>query len=249
MEVEKLGDIIWEYISEYFVYPENGLKKLFKFEFNLDEKIGGKLFDEVDKKKIFVGNWFENNFELKKVVTSKISNTDKHDDYHKWIVNEWGGIRSFQNFKLYDKFTSNFDEGKLTAKQFDSISSLSKIASFEHLEDYFIYDSRIATTLNWILLKSSCEVEKYFPIPEGRNSKFKYYSVNTIITLKYKDKKTEDLFYTKDEVYILYCKLIKKIYEKYRKEIDEPVFIEMLLFSLFENTIDEIHKSVEIIVK
>ncbi|MGP9668408.1 hypothetical protein ACT3TV_09865, partial [Psychrobacter sp. AOP31-A1-22] len=42
---------------------------------------------------------------------------------------------------------------KLSKKNFETISSLSKVASFLDPEKYFIYDARVAYSLNWLILK------------------------------------------------------------------------------------------------
>jgi hypothetical protein len=210
----------------------------------VDDKIGKQLFDEDDKKYIDSGDcWFEKNMWLKHHLSEKLKQPSQREEFHKWIVNGWGRIRSFKSFEMYEPFFTHLGRRLLDDEQFDHISSLSKIASFEHLKEYFIYDSRIATTLNWILLNSKANAKRFSPIPEGRNSDWKKYNMNTIIALIHGENVP---YYEKEETYILYCKLIKKIYDEHKKTIKEPVYIEMLLFALFDDTIQKIQKNVKI---
>lgn len=119
-------------------------------------------------------NQYLKNVEYEKSVDSK---------FHKvcyWIIKDWGGINLKEDKvqPLVDHFLEVKDAG------FDKIASISKVASFMFPDEFIIYDSRVAYSLNWIILKTNAG-NKYFPIPDGRNSKMTSFDMNTLIHIKY----------------------------------------------------------------
>jgi len=50
-------------------------------------------------------------------------------------------------------------------------------------EKHFIYDSRVTYSLNWIILSENAG-NRFFPIPEGQNSKMRAFEMNILICLK-----------------------------------------------------------------
>jgi hypothetical protein len=175
-----------------------------------------------------------------------------------WIIKDWGGINSGYNEKaqeLVEKFFTN--EKKSIG--FDRIASVSKVLSFMHPKEYVIYDSRVVTSLNWIILM--CEPlenkVKYFPVPEGRNAKIAAFNIETIIRLKNKSvfwnridediknknfisNRDEILFIDKKDAYQVFINLIKDInvilWEDSVRKV-YPFYTEMLLFSLSDDII------------
>ena len=65
---------------------------------------------------------------------------------------------------------------------YNRIANISKVASYMYPEKYCIYDSRVAYTLNWIILSQNTG-NMFFPIPEGRNSKMIAFDMRGLIRL------------------------------------------------------------------
>ena len=126
--------------------------------------------------------------------------------------------------------------GQITKAEFDRISSLSKIASFVYRDRFFIYDSRVAFSLDGFLLKMKQENPKlnikFFPLPSaqgGRNKMRRDEMMRRIIRQLYPDA----IYLTKEETYAEYNSLILNLSkEKELKKQLPPCWIEMLLFAL-----------------
>ena len=97
---------------------------------------------------------YEREIILKKKINNKL-----HEFYDKestlfyklciWIINDWGGIKAAKNEEaiVFIKQFLNFN--KSAYKRF---ASSSKVGSYMFPEKCIIYDSRVAYSLNWILL-------------------------------------------------------------------------------------------------
>ena len=191
-------------------------------------------------------NNYQKNIYLKENLSQHLNN-DPDLTNHYWVIQDWGGIRSFKknerNDKRINEFKSQIKDGELKKNTFNLISSLSKIASFLRPNDYAIYDSRAIYSLNWLLFRYSQKKELYVQ-PPGRSAKLTKYDMQTIIRLTnngytYKSHKV---------AYHDYCKLLKTLsYAVY--EDDNPYNIEMLLFlAAPTEIIDDIKSSVQISV-
>ena len=66
-----------------------------------------------------------------------------------WIIRDWGGIKTGKNEDTLELIKTSLSQKEF---QFKRIASSSKIASFMYPDRYAIYDSRVAYTLNWIIL-------------------------------------------------------------------------------------------------
>jgi len=164
---------------------------------------------------------------------------------HYWIIQEWGGIRTFKknerNDQKISEFKSQLDYGELKRPTFNLISSLSKIASFMQPDKYAIYDSRAIYALNWLIFCHS-EQKKLFPQPAGRSAELAKYDIQTIIRLadnghEYRSHKT---------AYHDYCDLLKGLSMEVYDD-DNPYKVEMLLFLAAPTVIiDSIRSSVSI---
>jgi hypothetical protein len=137
---------------------------------------------------------------------------------------------------------------------FDRIASSSKIGAFMFPEDLIIYDSRVAYSLNWILLTTG-EEKDFFPIPEGRNSKMMAFDMNVLIRLKLKEKyrpsdtssdnkklisKIDNkVYYLKKTAYQKLNDLIKEVHVLLWEDDcpKELYYTEMLLFSIADKQI------------
>ena len=124
-------------------------------------------------------------------------------------------------------------------------------------EKNVIYDSRVAYALNWIILSENAG-QKYFPIPEGRNSKMIAFDLNVLIRLKnitnyqITDIKQLDhrlfiqncdkkIFINKKDAYCELNNLIKeisiKLWKGEKNKEENLYFTEMLLFSIADREV------------
>ena len=169
-----------------------------------------------------------------------------------WIVKDWGGIvtaKDSDTLKLIFQFL------KADNPQFNRISSTSKVGSYMFPEKYVIYDSRVAYSLNWIILSKNAG-DRFFPIPNGRNSKMSAFEMNVLIRLKNIDKyvpsvisemnkrmyirnKDKSNYIPEKDAYQELNKLIKIISERLwdREKSKMLYFTEMLLFSIADREV------------
>lgn len=222
----------------------------FKQNVNLEERFKGKfvpsdIFTTEEKENLNKeGNDFRRNEILKEIIKNKAKNSYELTSLNFWIINNWGGIWSFKetdnNLKKIQAFSKQLTESKLTKNTFETISSLSKIASFIDSDNFFIYDSRVIYTLNWLILTSDDLEKKYFPMPESRNKKLQAFDINTIINLANIDKyrRNEIQYHDFETAYFEFCNLIKLLFGKvFNDNQANPYHLEMLLFTIADNEI------------
>ncbi len=222
------------------------LKKL-KEKYPLEEKYYWEIPKSSPVKIPFDLNNYEKNIYLKKYLKALL-NKDKDLKIHYWIIQQWGGIKSFkQNIKNNEKilkFKKQLQDEKMTRDIFDRISSLSKIASFIDPEKYIIYDSRVIYSLNWLLFKYS-EEKELFPQPIGRNNRINQYDLFTLVKLANKGHIEKSYKFA----YFDYCKLMIFLCENVYGN-SKPYLLEMLLFSIAPDVIvSMIEKSIEVKIK
>ena len=230
-----------------------------KLEISWDEKGDVKIPDFIDSNNIVGLGRFEKEILLKKLVKEKFDEGYNKKKLYNWIIIEWGGISggNEENQDYIEKFLENCNN----KYEFTRISSTSKVASFINPKENIIYDSRVTFALNWIILTQNAGT-KFFPIPEGRNSKLKAFDLNVLIRLKnitsyqpnneksFNNKKfinnIDQLYYIKkNDAYFVLNELIKSVNKKLWKEDEEKkeylYYTEMLLFQLADN---EIYKDI-----
>lgn len=253
-DVEK----IVHYLSKYC----NDLHKLYKWDVNVDKLVGLKVLtekevDDLNKNEPFKSNPYEKELVLKQKINKRLLETIENDknsfyDLCLWIIKDWGRITSAK-----DEQTIELIENFLNQKEsiYKRIASSSKVGSYLYPEKFVIYDSRVAYSLNWIILSENAG-KYFFPIPEGRNSKMKAFDMNVLIRLKnidyYKPNRIEELerrsfisnadkncYIPRKKAYTELNKLIKKINQKLWSEekSDMLYFTEMLLFSIADREI------------
>ena len=131
------------------------------------------------------------------------------------------------------------------------------MSSYLYPDRNIIYDSRVAYSLNWIILSENAG-QQFFPIPEGRNSKMSAFDLNVLIRLKnisnyqpkniahlnhklYINNADKKLFIHKKDAYFELNNLIKIINEKLWHDENEKkqnlYYTEMLLFSIADREI------------
>lgn len=191
----------------------------------------------------------------KKLIDASQYDTNLYEKLCLWIIKDWGGIKGAK-----DENTKTLINNSLKDKdhwKFDRIASSSKIASFMYPKEYIIYDSRVAFSLNWIIL--SCDAGPFFfPIPGGRNSKMSAFDLNVLIRMSHIEKyQPSDLnslnkhlfindidktiFIAKKNAYSELNKLIKnvskKLWEGDPEKQEKLFYTEMLLFSIADKQI------------
>lgn len=168
-----------------------------------------------------------------------------------WIIKDWGGIKGSKKAPKIDDYHS---PDKLPFKR---IASSSKVAAFMHPEQCIIYDSRVAYSLNWILLAEKAN-DTFFPMPEGRNTKMNAFDVDVLIRQKnieryqaddietlsnrrYIHNKDKQLYIDDDKAYATLNQLIKSVHQGLwkndKEKTDKLYYTEMLLFSIADREI------------
>lgn len=187
---------------------------------------------------------FQKNVYLKENLKDTLKK-DESLETHYWIIQKWGGIRTFKkntkNNNLIKNLRTELNNERLS---FDCIASLSKVASFMAPENYAIYDARAIYTLNWLLYKFA-DGKKLFPQPAGRNAKLGQHDMETIFNLTGKMPE----YYSKKEAFHEYCKLMKKLTSMQYGDKRQPYFLEMLLFMIAPTwVISDIKNSVSLTI-
>lgn len=115
---------------------------------------------------------YEKELRLKEIVGQKLNETLKSNAelFNKlclWVIKDWGGIITANDNDTLDLIKEFLKQEK---PSFNRIASSSKVGAYLFPDRNVIYDSRVAYSLNWIILSENAG-QYYFPIPEGRNSK------------------------------------------------------------------------------
>lgn len=192
-------------------------------------------------------NQFDRFVQLKELISKRARGSFSNLDLNFWIINTWGGIKTFQrnteNERKMLMFSEELKLRKLSKRSFETISSLSKMASFIDPTNYVIYDSRVAYSLNWLILTTKPTGIKFFPMPTGRNKLMRGFDLKTIIHLTHlkQYKRGDILFYSEGDAYFEFCALVKTLSNDIYRLKSKPYLLEMLLFQIFE---EEIHQEV-----
>lgn len=252
-------DKIVNYLNKY----KSDLPNLYKWNAKIDKLVEHETITEkqlIEIKKLeSEKKFYEKELQLKKIVGQKLKetlNTNQmlFDKLCLWIIKDWGGIltaKDSDTIKLIDNFL------KHDKPEFNRIASASKVGAYLFPSKNIIYDSRVAYSLNWIILSENAG-QKYFPIPEGRNSKMLAFDLNVLIRLKnisvYQPNETslldnklyiknsdKQLFIDKKEAYSELNQLVKNINKKlWKGDIEKEqnlYFTEMLLFSIADREV------------
>lgn len=246
-------------IVQYLNRHKDKLPKIYNWKLNV-EKLNSLEILEVNEYETLINatSDFERELKIKEIIYKKLhefrSNELVFEKIYLWIVKDWGGISTGKNENI--RLSINEFLGQTEKIGFERISSISKICSFMFPDKYVIYDSRVIYSINWILLLQNAG-EKFFPIPEGRNSKMKAFDINTLIRIKninnyrifekdLKDKNfiskaDKSFFFPTKDAYKIFVDLIKEIHQKLwnNENLEKLYFTEMLLFSLADKEIYE----------
>lgn len=218
---------------------------------------------ELNNAEPYISKPYEKEIILKKRVNQKLLDSYTNDkemffELCLWIIKDWGGIKSAKDEQTKELIETFLSE---TEPSFKRIASSSKVGSYMYPEKNIIYDSRVAYSLNWIILSQNAG-DIFFPIPEGRNSKMNAFDMNVLIKLKniesYKidslkkiDKKkfistiNKKNYIAQNKAYTKLNKLIKevsyKLWEGDTEKQKNLYYTEMLLFSIADR---EIYKDI-----
>jgi hypothetical protein len=238
-------------IVEYLRPLSIKINELYTWEFKIESLKELNLFTNEELETLNIINIFDREIKLKKIITKKINELKLNNDSNfyvlaNWIVVKWGGIKSNLSSNDIDIFLNS------ERPEFKRIASKSKVGAFLFPQNHIIYDSRVAYSLNWIILSTQAG-SHFFQIPSGRNSKMCSFDINVLIRLfnisNYIPKKVEDLknkkfinnideqkYISKNDSYINIRNLIKLINHELWKGDEEKVknlyYTEMLLFAI-----------------
>ncbi len=243
----------------------------YNWEIPFNDGHGNVIFSDEDKRILNEDNTsektsssrFDRNIELKRIICEKIKKSDEETKkkIYEWLVHDWGGIRGGRENidKLYGLAENAINKETLP---FDRIASVSKILSFSNPERFVIYDSRVAFSLNAILLLKGAS-NLFFPVPVSRNTKLNAFDIEVLIRMKNigqynRAEKTKfisnadkKIFVSKENAYSELNKTIieinKRLYPSESDKQNKPYYTEMLLFGIADTLIyDEIIKRVKI---
>lgn len=257
-------------ICNYLQPLKNQLAELYQWNANIDRLEDLKVFTKEQIQEIITLSPYQKELRIKEAINSNLTETYKLSDKKQfydlclWIIKDWGGILTAKDegtIQLINDFVTSEN------KSYERIASSSKVGSFMSPPNYIIYDSRVAYSLNWILL-SETNSSHFFPIPDGRNSKMMAFEMSVLIRLKnvnlYKSKSPNDrdnrlfinnkdkqIYIPKKESYKQLNQLIKQVNNKLWADNpdkkDKLFFTEMLLFSIADKQIyDDITNRVQI---
>jgi hypothetical protein len=122
---------------------------------------------DIDREKLSVSylSNFQKDVNLKDILVKVLSKINEESDLFKrlslWIIRDWGGIYSGSD---ENTLQCVFDFLQTEKPKFDRIASSSKVGAFKYPDKKIIYDSRVAYSMNWILLSQNAS-NVFFPIP------------------------------------------------------------------------------------
>ncbi len=252
-------------IVQYLEPFKDRLNELYKWEIKTEKETLEKLIklgvcsqNEINK---LNKNSFAKNIALKKLLAPKLNQFSSLEDKNfkelsLWVIKDWGGIRTGKDDNAM-RLIKNLLNGN---PSFDRIASTSKVASFKEPTKYAVYDSRVAYSLNWIILSQNAG-DKFFPKPIGVNARLNGFDIETLIRQKnishYQIKNTSEiekqfmsnkdkaLFIQENNAYNEFNKLIKAVNQKLwqgdKEKSENLYYTEMLLFAIADT---EIYKDI-----
>ena len=245
-----------KYLEKY----KNHLPNLYDWRVKIERLVKLETLTEKQVKEINdISSPYERELRIKNAVGQKLketlkSNKELFDNLSLWVIKDWGGITSAKD---EDTIKLVYDFLERDKPNFNRIASTSKVGAFLYPDKNVIYDSRVAYSLNWIILSENAGL-KFFPIPDGRNSKMSAFDMNVLIRLKnisvYRTNTLEDLkqkqfiknsdkkiFIDKQDAYYEFINLVKQINQLLWKDEKEKqqnlYFTEMLLFSIADRNV------------
>jgi hypothetical protein len=238
---------------------KSDLPTLYNWNAKIERLVELETLTESQVKEINSSSPYEKELQLKKIVGRKLNETLKtnktlFDKLCLWVIKDWGGILTAKDNDTINLIADFLEQDK---PDFNRIASSSKVGAYLFPDRNIIYDSRVAYSINWIILSENAG-QQYFPIPEGRNSKMSAFDLNVLIRLKnisvyqtpdithldhrlFIANSDRKLFINKKDAYSELNNLVKKINQKLwqgDKEKEQNLYYtEMLLFSIADREI------------
>jgi len=252
-------DKIVKYLDKY----KSELPKIWSWNVKIDrlvelETISKEQVKEIETNKLSA---FEKELLIKRIVCKKLNETLNQNNKELfgklslWVIKDWGGIYAGDDEKAIKLIDNFLKEDK---PDFERIASTSKVGAFLRPDRNVIYDSRVAYSLNWIILSENAG-QKFFPDPGGRNPRMLAFDMNVLIRLKnisvYRPNDIKDLkqgkfsiknldkknFIDERDAYFELNNLVKQIHQQLWKNDKEKeknlYFTEMLLFSIADREV------------
>ena len=243
------------YLSRY----KQDLPTLYKWNAKIEGLVELRTLTEQQVDEINTLSAYHKELQLKKIVGQKLNETLKSNEelFYKlclWVIKDWGGITTANDINTLSLIKNFLNQDR---PHFNRIASSSKVGAYLSPNRNVIYDSRVAYSLNWIILSENAG-QQYFPIPEGRNSKMSAFDLNVLIRLKniaiyqpgdiknldnrlFISNSDKKLFINKNDAYSELNNLVKLINKelwKGEKEKEQNLYYtEMLLFSIADREI------------
>lgn len=245
-------------IAEFLKIYKDDLPKLYNWKAKIERLVDLSILTEFELKELNGKVSYEREIILKKKINIKLHefhkiNKNKFYDLCLWIIKDWGGILAGEDLKTIDLINEFLESD---SHNYNRIASTSKVGAYMYPEKYIIYDSRVAYSLNWIILSRNAG-EYYFPIPSGRNSKMMAFDMNVLIRLKnldhyspihigeldnrlYVNNKDKSKYIPKSEAYSQLNYLIKEVSLRLWETEEAKTMLyytEMLLFSIADREV------------
>lgn len=245
-------------IAEYLNKYKDQLDEVYDWKSNFQRLVEIDVIGEAELAELRSSNLshFQRDEKLKDILSKALRDCEHdRDQFEKialWIIRDWGGIHNGSDIDTIKRVNEFFSANK---PSFDRIASASKVGALRFPDKFIIYDSRVAYAMNWILLSEDAG-DKFFPIPDGRNSKMQAFNLNVLIRLKfphiYRPDKAEawkkgthislrdkELYIPKPDAYHELNDLVGKVnavlWHDRRKH--QRFYTEMLLFALADKGI------------
>lgn len=166
------------------------------------------------------------NLTLKKRLCKEMGGGVDNKDINFWIIRKWGGIsmaptdeNQAKIVEFYRTLNKNHEANQI------AIASFSKVVSFAAPNRYFVYDSRVAYSINWSLREAGA-MTGFFPFPKGRSKLATQCKLEDVLCQENR-KSCNPL-----TAYYEYCQLVLRLYNDICPGGKEPYKLEMLLFQI-----------------
>jgi hypothetical protein len=244
-------------IANYLNRFKDKLPELYSWNAKIEKLVELNVISVSELQVINSQSPYDKELVLKKKVNLKLSEYYKSnkvlfDSLCLWIIKDWGGILTAKDSNTLELINDFLKSDKPNYKR---IASASKVGAYMFPEKYIIYDSRVAYSLNWIILSENAG-NVFFPIPNGRNSKMAAFEMNVLIRLKniehyvpnkitemdnrlYIKQKDKLKYIPEKDSYTELNKLIKELSQKLwdSEKAKMLYYTEMLLFSIADREI------------
>lgn len=169
--------------------------------------IGNNSYEQSKALRLYISSAIQSNFALK-------------EEYQKWYVRYWGGVRGNKNSTL-DRYVV-LPEVALEQLGVNGVATWSKILSLRNPEKYAIYDARVALSINSLQKMEGIKSPIFFPQLPSRNKSFVVPAQNIIKTSRFFENENLENFYS------VYLRILRNVADHGPWDIQD---IEMVLFS------------------